>query len=49
MKKYFLAGTFDNFHVGHQYLCWTAFEIIKKIREIKKNQNLLYLSPEIKR
>ena len=22
--KYFLAGTFDNFHVGHQYLLWSA-------------------------
>jgi len=29
MKKYFLAGTFDHFHVGHQYLCWKALEIIK--------------------
>ncbi len=29
MKKYFLAGTFDNFHVGHQYLIWTALEKIK--------------------
>lgn len=27
MKKYkkaFLAGTFDNFHVGHQWLLWQA-------------------------
>lgn len=23
--KIFIAGTFDNFHVGHQYLCWSVF------------------------
>ncbi len=25
MKKAFIAGTFDGFHVGHQFLLWTAY------------------------
>ena len=28
--KILIAGTFDHFHIGHQYLCWTAFGKISK-------------------
>jgi cytidyltransferase-like protein len=26
-KRVFVAGTFDNFHVGHQFFLWTAREM----------------------
>lgn len=34
MKKYkkgFLAGTFDNFHVGHQWLLWSSVQRVEKL------------------
>jgi cytidyltransferase-like protein len=46
--KIFVAGTFDHFHVGHQYLLWRMFNKCKKliiivardktVEEIKKNK-----------
>ena len=30
-KKVFVAGTFDNFHVGHQYLLWNAKKEAKNL------------------
>ncbi len=30
-QKILLAGTFDNFHVGHQYLIWNATNTAEEI------------------
>lgn len=30
-KKVFVAGVFDNFHIGHQYLLWTASQIAEQM------------------
>ncbi len=30
-KKVFVAGTFDNFHVGHQFFLWSALAFGNKI------------------
>lgn len=46
--KVFVAGTFDKFHVGHQYLLWNAYSICdamvvvvacdKTVERIKNNK-----------
>ena len=29
-----IAGTFDHFHIGHQWLCWSAYDISKDVTVI---------------
>ncbi len=30
-SKLFVAGTFDNFHIGHQFFLWNASSICKRL------------------
>jgi len=54
--KYFVAGTFDCFHVGHQHLLWTAAReassitiIIARDQTVEKIKNKKPLHDELSR
>lgn len=54
--KIFVAGTFDNFHVGHQYLLWSAYNqihnlivVVSRDKTTKKIKGKLPRNTEVKR
>lgn len=54
--RIFVAGTFDNFHIGHQYLLWTAYNhcqdlvvIVARDKTVEKIKGKLPLNTEQKR
>ncbi len=54
--KIFIAGTFDNFHVGHQYLCWSVYRkdvemviVVARDKTVKRIKKRLPLHTEHQR